>query len=113
MKKSKFVTSVADSAQMACNFSIQDYSEPKAEPKASASDGHDYAAAQREPEGNHHQMSMRDIKRREFMRIDYHNNFQLGKSLNPPSFREHASASVNKATERSADEAPAKLSPNQ
>lgn len=45
-------------------------------------------------------MSMRDIKRREFMRIDYHHNLDLGKSLNPPSFREYANVGMNRPAEQ-------------
>lgn len=31
---------------------------------------------------------MQEIKRKGYMRIDINNNFELGRSLNPPSFKE-------------------------
>ena len=112
MQKSRFVASFADSARMEGNLSIQDYSEPKGGRKASASDALDYVtAAQPDADPNNHPMSMRDMKRREFMRIDYNNNFDLGKSLNPPSFREHANASMTKVTEKAMGNSPGQ-SPN-
>jgi hypothetical protein len=89
--KSPRVASLANSVAMGIQ-SIQELPDPKAEPKIHTSEG-DVGSDVVQPvitNSRQHDMSMRDIKRRDFMRIDCHQNLDLGKSLNPPSFREHA-----------------------
>ena len=51
-------------------------------------------------------MSFRDLQRREYMRIDYSNHFDVGKSLKPTSFRKKSGQSMNKVSEKSMDDTP-------
>lgn len=90
------------------DFSIQDNSDRRLSHATPDHLGEDAPDHQNETENP--QTSFRNLKRREYMGVDYSNQFGVGRSLNPVSFRRASGLSMNKVSERSMDDTPKRSS---